>query len=187
MTDQQAEGRPGRYQRTISGGIGSMIVLVLVVLAFVLFRSVFRDNEAVETEPVDYLSVVGPAQETGFAIVYPPSLPSGWKATSVDYDRGTRPAWGIGMLTDDGKFVGLRQADEDIDSLLDTHVDENAVEGDTVTVDGAIVPEWQQWSDEGGDLAYSATVGDDEVLVWGSAPAEDLLAVVRSLTDAPAD
>jgi hypothetical protein len=187
VTDQQAEGRPGRYQRTISGGIGSMIVLVLVVLAFVFFRGVFRGNDAVELEPIDNLSIVGPAQDAGFDIVYPPSLPEGWKVTSVDYDRGTRPAWGIGMLTDDGKFVGLRQEDEDVDSLLETHVDEDPVRGEVVTVDGAIVPEWQEWSDSGGDAAYSATLGEDEVLVWGSAPAEDLLTVVRSLTDAPAD
>jgi hypothetical protein len=55
-----------------------------------------------------------------------------------------------------------------------------------VTVEGAIVPEWQEWSDAGGDHAYSATVGDTQVLVYGSAPTEDLLTVVRSLTDAPA-
>jgi hypothetical protein len=31
----------------------------------------------------------------------------------------------------------------------------------------------------------AATVGDYEVLVYGSAPVGDLLTVVRSLTDAP--
>jgi hypothetical protein len=187
MTTQQAEGRPGRYQRTIAGGIGSMIVLVLAVLAFVLFRGVFRDNEAAEVEPVDYLSVVGPAQDAGLRVVYPPSLPEGWKATSVAYDPSTRAAWGIGMLTDEGRFVGVRQEDDDLESLLDTYVDDDAVEGDTVTVDGAIVSEWQEWSDDGGDHAYAATIGDFEVLVFGEAPVEDLLTVVRSLTDARAD
>lgn len=185
MTEQRSEGRPDRYQRTISGGIGSMIVLVLLVLAFVLVRGALRDNEAVELEPVDYLSIVGPAQDTGFAIVYPASLPTGWKATSVDYDRGERPSWGVGILTDEGKYVGLRQDDADLDELLEVHVDEDPVAGDTITVDGAIVPEWQAWSDDGGDHAYAASVGDYEVLVYGTAPVEDLLAVVRSLTDAP--
>ena len=193
MTDQQqgerpadrpAE-RPGRYQRSIAGGIGAMIVLVLVVLAFVLFRAVFRDNDAVEVERVDYLSVVGPAQDAGVPVVYPPSLPEGWKATSVDFDPGDRPAWGVGMLTDDGKFVGVRQQDDDLDSLLETYVDEDATEGETVTVDGAIVPEWQEWSDTGGDHAYAASIGDYEILVYGPAPTDDLLTIVRSLTDAP--
>ena len=188
MSDQrEAVGRPGRYQRSISGGIGSIIVLVLVVLAFVFFRGAFRDNDAVETEPVDYLAVVGPAQESGFEIVYPPSLPQGWRATSVDFDPGTRPAWGVGMLTDDDEFVGLRQEDADLDGLLDFYVDEEAVEGRAVNVDGAIVTRWQEWSDDGGDHAYAATIGDYEVLVYGQAPVEDLLTVVRSLTDAPVE
>jgi hypothetical protein len=189
VADQQQaerpEGRPGRYQRSIAGGIGSLIVLVVVVLAFVFFRGVFRDNGAVEVDPVDYLAVVGPAQQARMRVVYPPSLPSGWKATSVDFDPGERPAWGVGMLTDDGKFVGVRQEDSSLDSLLDANVDEDAVEGDTVTVEGAIVPEWQEWSDEGGDHAYAASVGDYEVLVFGTASTDDLLTIVRSLTDAP--
>lgn len=199
MSDQQQGERPaeqpvgqpqdrpaaGRYQRSIAGGIGSMIVLVAVVLGFVVFRGAFRDNDAVEVEPVDYLAVVGPAQESGVPVVYPPSLPAGWKATSVDFDPGNRPAWGVGLLTDGGKFVGVRQADDDLDSLLDTYVDEDAAQGGLVTVEGALVPQWEEWSDSGGDHAYAASIGDYEVLVFGSAPTEDLLAVVGSLTDAP--
>ena len=119
------------------------------------------------------------------SVVYPPALPEGWMPTSVAFDPGERPAWGVGMLTDDGKFVGLRQEDDDLDSLLETYVDEDPVEGDTISVDGAIVPEWQEWSDAGGDHAYAATVGDFEILVYGSAPTDDLLTIVRSLTDAP--
>jgi hypothetical protein len=182
---QQPVGRGGRYQRSIAGGIGSLIVLIAVVLAFVAFRAVFRDNDAVDVEAVDYLAVVAPAQEAGIKVVYPPSLPEGWTATSVAFVPGERPAFGVGMLTDDDLFVGVRQADEELADLLETYVDAQVVKGDVVTLDGAIVPEWQEWSDDGGDHAYSATVGDTEVLVYGSAPTEDLLTVVRSLTDAP--
>jgi hypothetical protein len=182
---QQPVGRGGRYQRSIAGGIGSLIVLIAVVLAFVAFRAVFRDNDAVDVEAVDYLAVVAPAQEAGIRVVYPPSLPEGWTATSVAFVPGERPAFGVGMLTDDDLFVGVRQADEELADLLETYVDTQVVKGDVVTLDGAIVPEWQEWSDDGGDHAYSATVGDTEVLVYGSAPTEDLLTVVRSLTDAP--
>ena len=186
MSDQeQPVGRAGRYQRSIAGGVGSLIVLVVVVLAFVGFRALFRDNDAVEVEPVDYLAVVAPAQEAGIRIVYPPSLPEGWTPTSVDFVPGTRPAFGVGMLTDEDLYVGVRQADDELATLLETYVDAHAEKGDVVTVEGAIVPEWQEWSDGGGDHAYSATVGDSEVLVYGSAPTEDLLTIVRSLTDAP--
>ena len=134
---------------------------------------------------VDYLSAVDQVQSTGLAVVYPPALPSGWTATSIDYVPGKRPAWGIGMLTDDGKFVGVRQADDDLSSLLSTYVDADAVQGDTVTVPGALTEAWQEWSDAGGDHGYSASLGETEVLVYGSAPTDDLLTIVRALTDAP--
>ena len=104
MSDQQQPvGRAGRYQRSIAGGVGSLIVLVVVVLAFVALpcaSSATTTRSSVE--PVDYLAVVAPAQEAGIRIVYPPSLPEGWTATSVDFVPGARPAFGVGMLTDDG-------------------------------------------------------------------------------------
>ncbi len=191
MTEEQPqpgprpEAGPARYQRSIAGGVGSLIVLVLVVLAFVAFRAVFRDNGEVEAQPVDYLAVVGPAQQAGAHLVYPPSLPKGWIATSVDFLPGERPGWRVGMLTDDGKFVGVTQQDTDRSELVRASFDGDPVQGDTVTVEGAITPEWEQWSDSGGDHAYAAKVGDTEVLVYGSAPNDDLLTIVRSLTDAP--
>jgi hypothetical protein len=182
---QQTAEAPGRYQRSIGGGVGAMAVLVVCVLAFVGLRSCTRDNVEVTPEAVDYLSAVDQVQSTGLAVVYPPSLPSGWTATSIDYVPGKRPAWGIGMLTDGEKFVGIRQADDDLSSLLATHVDADAVQGDTVTVPGALTEQWQEWSDAGGDHAYSASLGDTEVLVYGRASTEDLLTIVSSLTDAP--
>jgi Protein of unknown function (DUF4245) len=183
---QQTADGPGRYQRSIGGGVGAMVVLVVLVLAFVVLRSCTRDNPDVTPEAVDYLSAVGPVEDAGLAAVYPPSLPNGWKATSIDFVPGERPAWGIGMLTDDGLFVGIRQADADLSSMLETYVDADAVQGDTVTVPGALTEQWQEWSDAGGDHAYSASLGDTEVLVYGTAPTEDLLTIVGSLTDAPA-
>ena len=183
---QQTADGPGRYQRSIGGGVGAMVVLVVLVLAFVVLRSCTRDNPDVTPEAVDYLSAVGPVEDAGLAAVYPPSLPSGWKATSIDFVPGERPALGIGMLTDDGLFVGIRQADADLSSMLETYVDADAVQGDTVTVPGALTEQWQEWSDAGGDHAYSASLGDTEVLVYGTAPTEDLLTIVGSLTDAPA-
>jgi hypothetical protein len=183
---QQTADGPGRYQRSIGGGVGAMVVLVVCVLAFVGLRSCTRDNVEVTPQAVDYLAAAGQVQTTGLAVVYPPSLPSGWTATSIDYVPGKRPAWGIGMLTDDEKFVGIRQADDDLSSLLTTYVDADAVQGDTVTVPGALTEQWQEWSDAGGDHAYSASLGETEVLVYGSASTEDLLTIVGSLTDAPA-
>ena len=186
MSDQeQPVGRAGRYQRSIAGGVGSLIVLVVVVLAFVAFRALFRDNDAVDVEPVDYLAVVAPAQEAGIQIVYPPSLPEGWTATSVDFVPGERPAFGVGHAdrrrpVRRGPAGGRRPRHPARDVRR-----RGSREGRRGDRGGGDRAQWQEWSDAGGDHAYSATVGDSEVLVYGSAPTEDLLTIVRSLTDAP--
>ncbi|MEO6509841.1 MAG: DUF4245 family protein [Nocardioides sp.] len=184
MSDQPQE-RPARYQRSIAGGVGSMIVIVVLVLGFVVFRALFRDNAQVEQEPVDYLAAVDAAQQSGATLVYPPTLPKGWIATSIQYAPGPQPAWGLGMLTSDGKFAGLRQEDTDLAALLSTYVDENPVKGDTVTIDSPIASRWEEWSDDGGDHAYAATVGGDEVLVYGPASTADLRTLIESLTEDP--
>ena len=48
---------------------------------------------------------------------------------------GERPAWGIGMLTDDGRFVGVRQEAADVDELIPEFVDPDAEPGDESVVE----------------------------------------------------
>lgn len=166
----------------MSGMVGALLVTVLFVVAFVAFRALTRDEVAVEREPIDYLPVVERAAQSGDEVVHPPDLPEGWIATSVDYTGGDRPVWGLGILTDEGAFAGLRQEDTNVDDLVETYVDEDAVQGEPVDIDGALGGTWQSWSDEGGDHAYSTTVGDETVLVYGSAPAAELRDLAGRLT-----
>lgn len=186
---ESGQERPGRYPRTTGGLIGSMIVLVVAVLAIVLFREVFRDTPEVEPQAVEYLPVVASLQEAGREVAYPPTLPEGWIVTSVTYDRGERPGWALGILTDDQKFVGLRQQDEDVDDLVAEHVDEAATEGDPVSIEGALAPEWSSYTDDGGDHGYAATIttdlGEESLLVYGSASAADLETLVGLLVLEP--
>ena len=177
-----------RYQRSTGGLIGALLVTVVVILGFVAFRALNRDQPDVKPTPVDYLAAVSAAQGAHVDVVYPPHLPRGWMATSVDYvpaERGHRPAWGIGMLTDAGRFVGVRQEDASLDDLLHTYVDENPTEGPKLTVDGSVARTWRSFSDSGGDHAYAAEVGHDNVLVYGSAGTDDLRRVLDELSTAP--
>lgn len=180
----QGRARPGRYPRTTNGLIGSLIVTLLVIGAFVALRALNRNDLEVKPTAIDYLSSVVAAQDSGFDPVYPESLPQGWIATSVDFTPGDRPAWGIGMLTDDETFVGVRQADESLDDLLHTYVDKNPAEGDRIEVTGSVAPTWRTFSDSGGDHAYAAEVAGDTVLVYGSATTADLREVLEDLTAA---
>ena len=125
--------QPGRYQRSVSGMVGAMLVLLLVVAAYVGFRALNRDNIEVEPETVDYLEAVQFAQDADWTVVYPPSVPQGWRSTSVESQQGE--AWGIGFLTPGG-FAGLHQSDTAASDLLETYVDEETTELAPVEIGG---------------------------------------------------
>jgi hypothetical protein len=162
--------------------IGSLVVTVLAVLVFVGFRAVFSKDLEVTPEPVDYLATVTAAERGGLDLVYPTELPPGWIATEVDLDPDPdRTAWGLSMLTDDGKFVGLRQEDAPLEDLLATYVDERTSEGRSLPVTGSVAPDWRSFTDSGGDHAYAAEVRGDEVLVYGSAGTADLRELLEAL------
>ncbi|QIK74186.1 DUF4245 domain-containing protein [Nocardioides piscis] len=173
--------KPGRYQRSATGMIGAMLVTLLAIGAFVLLRSLVRADVEVEPEPVDYAAAADAAREAGFGVVAPASLPSGWTATSIEFSQIDPQLWRLGMLTDDGKFVGVRQEDESVSELVDLNIDEDAVEGEPLRLPSVVGDTWTTWTDEGGDTGYSIEYGDETVLVYGSAPAEDLRELISRL------
>jgi hypothetical protein len=161
--------------------IGAIIVLLLVVVGFVLFRGAFRDNPEYEPEPIDYRALVLSLQQAGLKPVYPAELPEGWYVKDVGSPLDGEP-FDLAMTTDDGHFAGLHQEDTSIEALVDTVVGTDATEGEQVTIDSDVGSTWRSFSDPGGDHAFAAEVGDDSVLVYGSAPADELREVVESLT-----
>ncbi len=178
--------RPGRYPRSASGLIGALLVLLLVVGGFVLIRALGRDELEVRPEPVDYLPVVEALQQAGHSVAYPPRLPAGWEATSVDSAPGTDAVFGLGMLTADERFAGIRQEATALESLVEVYVDQDATAGDTVRAGtGELAGEWQTFTDQDGDTAFGREGRDATVLVYGSASRADLLAMLDGLTLEP--
>lgn len=172
--------QPGRYQRSFSGMIGAMVVLLVVVIAFVLFRDLNRNEPESPVEPVDYRQPASYAREAAdFPLLAPRRLPEGWVATSVRFTGGRQQAWHLGVLTDKERYVGLEQSPKPAEEMVEEHVDPDAQEGPTVRVDGQT---WQTWTDEGGDRAL---VREDEsvtTLVVGRVDQdtlEELLATLR--------
>lgn len=184
MSEPQTGAR--RYPRTFGGLIGSMIVLVLAVVAYYVVQRAFHDEPEVRPEAVDYLQTVQAAQQGGYTIVYPASLPAGWRATEVHFTPGDRPVWGLPMLTDDGRYVGIQQEDAPLDDLLDTYLPKGAHQGADAHLDSPVGSTWTTWSDGKRDHAFATQVGEDTVLVYGSAPVADLERLVGLLTTAPA-
>ncbi len=186
-TPAESPGRPGRYDRSFGGLMAAMIVTVVAVVAFVALRGfVFGEPEGFEPEEIDYVTSVAEVQTSGDTVVYPASLPPGWIVTNFDIDRGTRPAYGFALLTEQEKFVGIRQADESVEDLLTELVAEDPVVKDrTYDASASVAPTWRTYSADGGDLAYVAQVEGETVMVYGSAGAAALEAVVESLTTEP--
>jgi hypothetical protein len=181
---QTDTGRPGRYPRTTGGLLGSIIVLVVAVVAIVLVRGMFRETPTYEPEHVDYLALVASVQQAGLTPAYPPELPEGWYVKDATFTPGDRPVLDLAMTTEDDHFAGLHQEDRSVDELVDTYVGGDAVEGDPVRISGAVAPQWRTFSDPGGDHAFATELGEETLLVYGSASEAELRALVDSLTTA---
>lgn len=160
-----------------------MVVLLLIIGVYVGFRALNRDELEVEPQRVDYLAAARFAQESGRTVVYPRTVGDDWVPTSVD--TRTEDTWGIGFVTPDG-FAGLQQSDDSLADLLATYVGEETVEVEPVQIEGAPT-RWQAYEDGGGDIGYLGEVAGEQVLVYGSAPADDLLQLAASLTTDPLD
>jgi hypothetical protein len=184
VSETTPTGRPGRYPRTTGGLLGAIIVLVLVVVAIVLVRGTFRETPTYEPEPIDYLALVTSVQQAGLTPAYPAELPDGWYVKDAAFTSGDRPVLDLAMTTADERFAGLHQEDRSVDELVATYVGGDATEGDEVRVEGTVALEWQTFSDPGGDHAFAAELGEETVLVYGSAPEDELRALVESLTTA---
>ncbi|QCX26712.1 DUF4245 domain-containing protein [Nocardioides jishulii] len=174
---------PGRYQTSMAGMVGAMIVLIGCVLAFVAFRETSREVPQVEPEAIAWQDAVTALANEGYAIIAPNGLPDGWIATNIRSRPGDPPVLELSMLTDEEKFVGYRQDDERLEDMLETYVDKKARPGEPVEVTGGdFAGEWETWSDEGGDHALVRDLGDQRLMVYGSAPTEDLVELASRLT-----
>lgn len=164
-----------------------MIVTVVVVVLFVGLRSlVYGDAPEFVQENIDFTASVAEAQLSGDTVVYPAALPPGWRTTKFTIDRDRRTTYGFSLLTAEERFVGIRQEVGSTQDLLEVLIDEDPVDEERVyTASGSVASEWEIYSDEGGDLAYVTVLGEETVLVYGSAGAAAMETVVESLTTAP--
>ena len=177
--------QPGRYNRSFEGLIGAIIIIVVVVLGFVVFRGVFSDAPEQDIPEVDYREQVLGLQSNGVDTVYPTDLPEGWRATEVRFEPGDSPRLELNFFTDGNDFVGLRLVDEEVEDLLEEAGLDRPVEEEPLVGVGDVAEQWDGWSDEDGDHAYSAEVGGATVLLYGSVSADVLADVVGRLSTEP--
>lgn len=129
---------------TTADVIRSMAVLLgAVVVIVVVFNALRPDAEL--PDRVDYTGVVELVKdEYPYEVVAPASVPEGWRATSVDHQEDAAGhRWRVGFLTDDEGFVGLEQADGEIQSYLVDRMRDFELDG-TSTIDGVTWERWEQ-------------------------------------------
>ena len=181
--------RPGpRPPQTFGAMAGALVFLLLVVIGWVVFRAVTSDHKTTPIRTVDWTAwaKAGRADQV-LALYAPKALPSGWRATSVTYVGGNQPQWHLGMLTDQGKYVGIEESRTTTTKLVEQFVDPNAVRGKDVRIGGDT---WQTWSESGGDhaLVRFLDVGGrpyEAVLVGGSASQATVEQFVGTLDSGP--
>lgn len=185
--DQSTGGSQRRggshYTRSSAGMIGAMIVTVGVILAFVAFRAINRDDLDFERETVDYLPAVQALQDSSeVRLAYPSTLPEGMRA--VDVEGSVSQGYSLDILTEDKEFIGIYQGVKPVDDWVKEYVDKKAEQGDEITVNSKVASRWQEWSDTGGDYAVTAELDDSVVMVWGTADEDDIRDVAgRLVTD----
>ncbi|MDQ6686909.1 MAG: DUF4245 domain-containing protein [Actinomycetota bacterium] len=183
-----------RYERSTSGLVAAMIVVLGLVGLVFLVRVIQHDTTTTPIPAVDYAAMVRAGRADGKLATYAPrTLPAGWRPTSASYVTGTGPHWHLGMLTGNGRYVGLEESEDTTTALVAQYVDPNATRGQDVRVAGRV---WQSWTDSGGDYALVRSVGhgsgstgsssssvSERVLVVGSAPPSAIRSFVARLTD----
>jgi hypothetical protein len=173
----EAEAR--RLRPFMSGIVALAVALVAAIGWYYLGRP---DESQQPVRTVEWKPWVKAGRADGKLLVLAPAeLPSGWRATSASYVAGVAPHWHLGMLTGNGKFVGLDEGRDTVSDLVEQNVDANAVRGAEVRIDGLA---WQVWTDSGGDYALVRTVNGakpENVIVVGSAPEAEIRSFVASL------
>lgn len=155
-----------------------MLVLVVGIVAFVLVRDLNRDTPGSPVAAVDYARTAAYAQErASFEVLAPEALPKGWKATTVGFVPDPS-RWHLGVLTDQGNYVGLEQAESSVASMVSTYVDRETTRGKPVTIDGET---WASRSDTGGDTALVRRAGDVTTLVVTTDDVDLLVDYINSL------
>lgn len=176
-----AEARSG-YQRSVPGLIGALIV-VLVLIASVWVLSRFQHRGTTDpAKTVDYTAELAEARESApFDVLAPSPVPSGWRATSVEWDGADAEAssWHLGFLTSAGEYVGLEQGNAPVAGFVaGSTTASQPVEAVEIAGES-----WQGLvSDDGREHALVRRAPGVTTVVTGTAPLAELVAFTEALT-----
>jgi hypothetical protein len=168
------------------GSAKNLVYSLLAVLGMVavLVLMVPRVN-SVGGPPVD---IAGQAQDvhqrTGWPIVVPEGLPSGWTPTSVRYVRVTDGfmTWHVGYRTPSGTFVAVEQTKDPSRAWIAAQTNRAPKEG-TVEIAGRSWDKYVRDNKVQNSLLSVPPTGSGELatLITGTASFEDMTTYVKAL------
>ncbi|GAC1382416.1 MAG: hypothetical protein NVSMB48_12780 [Marmoricola sp.] len=178
--------KPNRYELPLSNMVGAMVIVILFVLAFVIFRALNRDNSAVTPQHVNYLPQAAAARSAERLDVWaPPTLPVGWYATAARYDGGINPHWHL-SATDGKHYLGIEEGLDGLDAELHLALQGTPISAGKVEINGVV---WTVYTDSQGDYALGRSMPSktprypEAIVVVGTTPPAAVRAYAASLTD----
>ncbi len=165
-----------------------VILIPLVVIAF-LFTSLPRDHPV---KVVDWRPVLGTARaQAPYPVLAPTNLPETWRATQVSWvaeggrsatgQTSPRNMWQLGFLSPDEIYVGLSQADLQIEDFVKQETRAGVGDGSS-TVNGQT---WQRLvSPDGRTRSLVWTQPKVTSVVSGDLPYEALESYAATLSSA---
>jgi len=164
--------------------VGAMVVVLLFVLAFVIFRALNRDNSTIHPEAVDYQPIAAAGRADGRIDVWAPkTLPKGWAATAARYDTGANPHWHLSAS--DGKhYLGIEEGIDGLAAELQRATQGTLVPAGSVEISGVT---WSVYTDSQGDYAVARAMPSktprypETLVVVGTTPPAEVRAYAASL------
>lgn len=154
----------------------SMFVLAAIILAVWGIGKLFSSDPKDPVAAVDYATTASQARSAAdFPLLAPPSLPKGWKATSVRYEPSS---WHLGVLTDDEDYIGLEQVKVGVDRAVDRFAEGSKTDG-TAEVAGMT---WTVRKGPQDRLTFVRREGGLTILVNGTAPRKVIEGYISSLS-----
>lgn len=135
--------RPGMAAKSVRDMVLSLAAVLAAGLVIYYFIPHSGGNGV---RPVSYLDSVASARRAApYPVLAPDHLPSGWNATSVNFD-GSNPqaaVWTLGLIDADGQYVAVQQSNGSPDTVIHDATLDGQKLSSTTKVDGTAWTQYQ--------------------------------------------
>ncbi|RYJ01601.1 MAG: DUF4245 family protein [Actinomycetales bacterium] len=128
-------GTSSRGNPSMADVVRSVVVLGLLILGLWVIGRLVTVTPDEPTSTVDYAAAAQQvADAVPYAVLSPPTLPDGWRATSARLEDGR---WHLGVVTKSDDYVGLEQEEKSADSLVKQFAKGSKAGGDVTIADSS--------------------------------------------------